>query len=96
MNIGATILFLFLAVIGTPLFAVMGASSLFGFWRAEIDLQAVLIEFHQLAFKPMLNALPLFAFAGCLLGRRGASIAWRRQRPEFHGASRGNGGLFSR
>lgn len=63
---------LLLAVVGMPLFAVMGSSAVVNFWRAEIDLQVVVIEFYQLTSKPMLQALPLFGFAGCLLGHSDA------------------------
>ena len=69
MSIAIAIALLALTVIGTPLFAIMGGSALLSFWRAEIDLQAVIIEFYQLSSKPMLQALPMFAFAGCVLGR---------------------------
>ncbi len=58
-----------LAVIGTPLFALMGGSALVNYARSGIDPQAVIIEFYQLASKPMLEALFLFSFAGCVLGR---------------------------
>ena len=58
-----------LAIIGTPIFAVMGGSALINFWMDGTNLQAVVIEFYQLASKPMLKALFLFAFAGCMLGR---------------------------
>ncbi len=57
-----------LAIIGTPLFAVMGGSAMLHYWNADISLQAVPIEFFQLASKPVLKALLLFAFAGCMLG----------------------------
>ena len=58
-----------LAIIGTPIFAVMGSSAMINYWREGIDQQAVIIEFFQLASKPMLKALFLFAFAGCMLGQ---------------------------
>ena len=64
------LLFVFIiaiAVAGTPLFAVLGVSAIVNHWRAEIDLQAIIINFYQLASKPLLQALPLFAFAGYLL-----------------------------
>ena len=60
-------LIIVIAVIGTPLFAVLGLSALINHWRAEIDLQAIIINFYQLASKPLLQTLPLFAFAGYLL-----------------------------
>ncbi len=59
---------LFLAVLGAPLFAVIGGSALINYWRAGIDMQALVIEFYQIGSKPMLDALFLFAFTGCILG----------------------------
>lgn len=56
-----------LALIGTPLFVVIAASALAGFYSAEIDLSAVAIEFYRLAEMPILLAIPLFTFAGYLL-----------------------------
>ena len=60
-------LIIVIAIAGTPLFAVLGISALINHQRAEIDLQAVIINFYQLASKPLLQTLPLFAFAGYLL-----------------------------
>jgi tripartite ATP-independent transporter DctM subunit len=41
---------------------------LFGFYRAEIDLQVVAVEVYRLAEMPVLSAIPFFTFAGYLLG----------------------------
>ncbi len=57
-----------LALLGAPLFAVIAASALLGFARADIDLSVVIIEFYRLAEMPVLLAIPLFTFAGYLLG----------------------------
>lgn len=62
------ILLFLLAVAGAPLFAVIGGSALINYWRSGIDMQALVIEFYQLGSKPMLDALFLFAFTGCILG----------------------------
>lgn len=56
-----------LALLGTPLFVIIAASALAGFYSAEIDLSAVAIEFYRLAEMPILLAIPLFTFAGYLL-----------------------------
>lgn len=56
-----------LALAGAPLFAVIGAGALWGFYQAEIDLSVVAIEFFRLAEMPVLLAIPLFTFAGYLL-----------------------------
>ncbi len=59
---------LVLALLGAPLFAVIAASALLGFQREEIDLAVVAIEIQRLADTPVLLAIPLFTFAGYLLG----------------------------
>lgn len=56
-----------LALLGTPLFAIIAASALFGFYHNEIDLMVVAIEFYRLADMSILLAIPLFTFAGYLL-----------------------------
>ncbi len=56
-----------MALIGAPLFAVIGASALLGFYGAGTDLSVVAIEFFGLSETPVLVAIPLFTFAGFLL-----------------------------
>lgn len=55
------------ALLGAPLFAVIGAIALAGFHLAGIDLVVVLIEFYRLGENPVLIAIPLFTLAGYLL-----------------------------
>ncbi|MEW7974260.1 MAG: TRAP transporter large permease subunit [Candidatus Thiodiazotropha endolucinida] len=61
-----------LALFGAPLFTIIGASALWGFYRSDIDLSVVVIEFFRLAEMPVLLAIPLFTFAGYLLSESGA------------------------
>jgi tripartite ATP-independent transporter DctM subunit len=61
-------LLLLAALAGAPLFAVIAASALLGFAREDVDLQVVAIEIYRLAEMPVLLAIPLFTFAGYLLG----------------------------
>jgi C4-dicarboxylate transporter, DctM subunit len=56
-----------LALLGAPLFAVIAASAMLGFYREEIDLSVMAIEFFGLSETPVLVAIPLFTFAGFLL-----------------------------
>jgi len=65
-------LLILLALLGAPLFAVIAASAMLGFWKEGIDLQAVAIEFYGIAEMPILLAIPLFTFAGYLLSESGA------------------------
>lgn len=69
----ATPLLLLLAIIRTPLFAIIAASAMLGFYAEEIDLSIIAIEIYRLAEMPVLLAIPLFTFAGYLLGESKAS-----------------------
>jgi tripartite ATP-independent transporter DctM subunit len=57
-----------LALFGAPLFSVIAASALLGFSRQGVDLSVVAIEIYRLAEMPTLLAIPLFTFAGYVLG----------------------------
>lgn len=70
----ATPLLLLLAIIRTPLFAIIAAGAMLGFYAEEIDLSVIAIEIYRLAEMPVLLAIPLFTFAGYLLGESKASI----------------------
>jgi len=61
-------LLLLLAVFGAPLFAIIAAGAMLGFARSDIDLSVVSIEIFRLAEMPVLLSIPLFTFAGYLLG----------------------------
>lgn len=63
-----SVLFLLLALMGAPLFAVIAASALWGFFQQDINLSVVAIEIYRLTEMPVLTAIPLFTFAGYLLG----------------------------
>lgn len=56
-----------LALLGAPLFAIIAATALLGFFQNDVDLTVVAIEFYRLADMPILLAIPLFTFAGYLL-----------------------------
>ena len=57
----------------TPLFAIIAASAMIGFYSEDIDLSIISIEVYRLAEMPVLLAIPLFTFAGYLLGECNAS-----------------------
>jgi tripartite ATP-independent transporter DctM subunit len=66
------ILILLLALLGAPLFVVIGAFALISFSAIDVDLSVVIIEMARLADTPLLLSLPLFIFAGTLLSESGA------------------------
>ena len=57
-----------LAVLGAPLFAIIAAGALIGFAGADLDLMIVPMEIFRVSEIPVLIAIPLFTFAGYLLG----------------------------
>ena len=60
-------LLVILAFFGAPLFTIILAAALLGFYNNEVDLSVIAIEIYRIASTPILLALPLFTFAGYLL-----------------------------
>ena len=73
MTLAAPLLLLLLAVMRTPLFVVIAIGAMIGFYRQEVDWSVISIEVYRLAEMPVLIAIPLFTFAGYLLGEGKAS-----------------------
>lgn len=69
----AAILLCVVALLGAPLFAVIAASALLGFYRSEVDLSVVAIEIFRLVDTPALVAIPLFTLTGYVLSESRAS-----------------------
>ncbi len=67
-----TLLLVFAALSGAPLFVVISAVALLWFYFMGIDLSIVIIEMYRLASNPLLIALLFFAFAGYVLAESGA------------------------
>ena len=65
-------LMVILILLGAPLFAIIAAGAFWNFYQADIDLQAIVIEFYGIAEMPILLAIPLFTFAGYLLSESDA------------------------
>ncbi len=57
-----------LALLGVPLFVVIVTGAMIGFNDSEIDLSVIAVEIYRIAEMPALITLPLFTFAGYLLG----------------------------
>jgi tripartite ATP-independent transporter DctM subunit len=56
------------ALTGTPLFAVILAVAMIGFFHSGVDLSVITIEIYRIADTPLLMALPLFTLAGYIMG----------------------------
>ena len=61
-----------LALLGLPLFVVLGAGSLLAAHNADLVPAVLIIELNRLAASPNLTAIPLFTFAGVVLAGGGA------------------------
>ncbi len=73
MTIGILCVIAFiLALLGVPLFAVLGSLAIFAFKINDIEPSAVSVEIYRLASAPTLLTIPLFTFAGYLLAESGA------------------------
>ncbi len=67
-----SIILVLLAIFGAPLFAVIAASAMLGFYGQESDLMIMAIEIQSIASMPFLAAIPMFTFAGYLLSESNA------------------------
>ncbi|WP_198265180.1 TRAP transporter large permease [sulfur-oxidizing endosymbiont of Gigantopelta aegis] len=65
--IAIILVLILLAILGTPLFAIMGAGGLVASYSADLDPVGLIIEIYRLASQPNLIAIPLFTFAGITL-----------------------------
>ncbi len=65
------IAFLIFALLGTPLFIVIGGIAFVCFYFSDTNLSAVIIEMYRIAAAPPLLTIPLFTFAGYLLAESG-------------------------
>lgn len=71
--IAAIVILLIMLVSGTPLFVIILAATMLGFYHSNIDLAVISIEIYRLADTPLLVALPLFTFAGYILSKSNTS-----------------------
>ncbi|MBT4163129.1 MAG: TRAP transporter large permease, partial [Gammaproteobacteria bacterium] len=65
-TIGSFLLAL-IAFLGAPLFVVILAAAMLGFYLSDIPLTVIAIEIYRIVDTPLLLALPLFTFSGYVL-----------------------------
>jgi tripartite ATP-independent transporter DctM subunit len=61
------IILLSLALLGAPLFTIIGAIAMLSFAGEGIESSAVMVELYRICSNPTLVAIPLFTFAGYVL-----------------------------
>jgi C4-dicarboxylate transporter, DctM subunit len=68
MSFLVSLILVVLAFLGAPLFAVILAVAMIGFYSQGVDLSVIAIEIYRISDTSVLVALPLFTFAGYILG----------------------------
>jgi C4-dicarboxylate transporter DctM subunit len=69
------IMFLILTLLGAPMFAVLAAFALLGFYISDIQFAALIVDIYsQFSNQPVLYTIPIFTFAGFILAESKASI----------------------
>ncbi|OGS50525.1 MAG: C4-dicarboxylate ABC transporter [Elusimicrobia bacterium RIFOXYB2_FULL_62_6] len=86
MGLLFAILIILLALLGAPVFSLIGAGALYLFHAAGIDSSAVIVEMLRLASLPALIAIPLFTFAGYVLAESNAPKRLLKLGEAFFGA----------
>ena len=66
-------LVILMALLGAPLFVVVLAAAMLGFWAEGIDLSTVAINLYAITQEPLLVSLPFFTFAGYLMSEANTS-----------------------
>ena len=79
------ILIIVLGLLGVPLFGMILAGTMLGFYSAEVDFTIIAVELYRLAQTPMLLALPLFSFVGYILSESNTSERLLRLTHVFFG-----------
>ncbi len=80
------VLFVVLALLGAPLFAIIGAIAVLAFAAEGIDSSAVMVELYRIGSNPTLVAIPLFTFAGYVLAESKAPTRLVNLARAFFGA----------
>lgn len=67
------LLLILLAVVGLPLFIVLGAGGIYASIESDLDPVGLIIELYRLANQPNLITIPLFTFAGMVMAAGGSA-----------------------
>ncbi len=75
MTIALIGLILLMAALGAPVFVVISAFAMVGFYATDIPMAALVVDtYNKFASSPVLYTIPLFTFAGFILAESRASV----------------------
>ncbi len=83
------------AVLGAPVFIVLGGAALVLFAGADLPITAIPLNHYQLTVNPSLPAIPLFTLAGYFLAEGGAAQRLIRVFQALFGSLRGGAALVT-
>ena len=67
------LMLMLMAVLGAPIFVVLGGFALALFWSEGLPLASIALSHYQITVNPSLPALPLFTLAGLVMASTGAA-----------------------
>ncbi len=82
------------AILGAPIFTVLGGAALILFWASDVPIASVTAEHYRLGRNATLPAVPLFTLAGLVLAESGASRRLVRLFQALVGWFRGGPGVL--
>jgi tripartite ATP-independent transporter DctM subunit len=83
------------AVLGAPIFTVLGGAALILFWGQDGPIASVALDHYRMVVNPSLPAIPLFTLAGYFLAEGGASKRLIRVFQSLVGRFRGGPALLT-
>jgi C4-dicarboxylate transporter, DctM subunit len=81
------------ALLGAPVFAILGGAALLLFWQQGAPIASVPLDHYRLVVNPTLPAIPLFTLAGFILAAGGAPTRLTRLFQALFGHFRGGVGI---
>lgn len=83
------------ALLGAPIFSVLGGTALILFWGQESPIASLAIDHYRMVVNPTLPAIPLFTLAGYFLAEGGASKRLIRLFDAWVGGLRGGPAILT-
>lgn len=95
MLIPGAILLAIAAVLGAPIYSVIGGAALLLFWANDVTIAAITVDHYRLVTNPTLPSVPLFTLAGFFLAAGGASRRLVRLFQALIGRIRGGSAILT-
>jgi len=95
LDVPALVLLLLAAILGSPIYTVLGGAALILFWAQESPISSLALDHYQMVVNPSLPAIPMFTLAGYFLAEGGASRRIIRVFDSLMGQVRGGAAIVT-